>query len=101
MRSAEQVAAQLEADGYEPLIVEVTELAPDEPQTGALGNLVRTGSFTTQAAADELRAELTAKGYTSCAPSTPARPALRTAGRGSCTCSRSTRISTTGRSPPS
>jgi len=56
------VNARLASDG--PLIVEVTERAPDDPQTGPLGNLVRTGSFTTQAAADELRAELTAKGYT-------------------------------------
>src|SRR5918992_3050951 len=61
---AEQVAAQLEADGYDPVIVEVTERAPDDPQTGPLGYLVRTGSFTTQAEADALHAELTAKGYT-------------------------------------
>src|SRR5918998_1065666 len=62
--AAEQVAAQLEADGYDPLIVEVTERAPDDPQTGPLGYLVRTGSFATQAEADTLRAELTTKGYT-------------------------------------
>jgi hypothetical protein len=62
--AAEQIAAQLEADGYEPVIVEVTERAPDDPQTGPLGYLVRTGSFTTQAEADALRAELAAKGYT-------------------------------------
>src|ERR687894_1256403 len=61
---AEQVAAQLEADGYDPVIVEVTERAPDDPQTGPLGYLVRTGSFATQAEADALRAEITAKGYT-------------------------------------
>src|SRR5918997_2447461 len=61
---AEQVAAQLEADGYNPVIVEVTERAPDDPQTGPLGYLVRTGSFTTRAEADALHAELTAKGYT-------------------------------------
>src|SRR5918997_1597877 len=61
---AEQVAAQLEADGYDPVIVEVTERAPDDPQTGPLGYLVRTGSFTTQADADVQRTELTAKGYT-------------------------------------
>src|SRR5918997_4933958 len=61
---AEQVAAQLEADGYDPVIVEVTERAPDDPQTGPLGYLVRTGSFTTQADAEALRTELIAKGYT-------------------------------------
>src|SRR5918998_5963438 len=62
--AAEQVAAQLETDGYDPVIVAVTERAPDDPQKGPLGYLVRTGSFTTQAEADALRAELTAKGYT-------------------------------------
>src|SRR5919112_495575 len=61
---AEQVAAQLEANGYDPVIVEVTERAPDDQQTGPLGYLVRTGSFTTQSDADALRTELTAKGYT-------------------------------------
>src|ERR671916_3495401 len=62
--AAEQLAAQLETEGYDAVIVEVTERAPDDPQTGPLGYLVRTGSFTTQADADALRAELTAKGYT-------------------------------------
>jgi hypothetical protein len=62
--AAERVAAQLETDGYEPVIVDVTERAPDDPKTGPLGYLVRTGSFTTQDEADALRAELTAKGYT-------------------------------------
>src|ERR671917_2579283 len=62
--AAEQVAAQLETDGYDPVIVAVTERAPDDPQKGPLGYLVRTGSFTTQAEADALRAEITAKGYT-------------------------------------
>src|ERR671916_1390628 len=63
--AAEQLAAQLETEGYDAVIVEVTERAPDDPQTGPLGYLVRTGSFTTQADADALRTELTAKGYTS------------------------------------
>jgi hypothetical protein len=62
--AAERVAAQLETDGYEPVIVDVTERAPDDPKTGPLGYLVRTGSFTTQHEADALRAELAAKGYT-------------------------------------
>jgi hypothetical protein len=62
--SAEQVAAQLEADGHDARIETITERAPDDPQTGPLGYLVRTGSFTTQAEADALRAELAAKGYT-------------------------------------
>jgi hypothetical protein len=62
--AAESVAARLRSDGYESVIVEVSGRAPDDPQTGPLGYLVRTGSFPTQGEADALRAELTAKGYT-------------------------------------
>ena len=62
--AAEGVAAQLRSDGYEPVIVEVSDRASDDPARGPLGFLVRTGSFATQAGADALRAELTAKGYT-------------------------------------
>ena len=61
--AAEEVAARLEADGYDPVIVEVAQRAPDDPQGGPLGYLVRTGKFATQAGADALRAELTARGY--------------------------------------
>lgn len=61
--SAEEIAAQLEDNGYDPEIVEVQDRAPDDPQGGPLGYLVRVGSFTTQTGADALRAELTAKGY--------------------------------------
>jgi Phosphodiester glycosidase/SPOR domain len=62
--AAEKVAARLQADGYEPIIVLVTERAPDDPKDGPLGYLVRVGRFATQAGADDLSAELTAKGYT-------------------------------------
>jgi len=62
--AAEEVAARLRSDGYDPVIVEVPDRAPDDPVRGPLGYLVRTGSFATQAGADALRAELTAKGYT-------------------------------------
>ncbi|MBA2712194.1 MAG: phosphodiester glycosidase family protein [Rubrobacteraceae bacterium] len=62
--AAEELAARLRADGYEPVIVEVIERAPDDPQGGPLGYLVRVGSFATEAGADDLRAVLTAKGYT-------------------------------------
>ena len=61
---AESVAARLRSDGYEPRIEEVSTRAPDDPGSGPLGYLVRTGSFGTQAGADALRAELAAKGYT-------------------------------------
>ena len=62
--AAEAIAEELRADGYEPWIETITERAPDDPQGGPLGYLVRVGSFTTQADADALRAELTAQGYT-------------------------------------
>jgi hypothetical protein len=61
--AAESVAARLRSDGYEPVIVEVSDRAPDDPQGGSLGFLVRVGSFANQAEADALRAELTSKGY--------------------------------------
>jgi hypothetical protein len=61
---AESVAARLRSDGYEPRIEEVSERAPDDPESGPLGYLVRTGSFDTQAGADALRAELADRGYT-------------------------------------
>jgi hypothetical protein len=62
--AAESVAERLHSDGYEPVIVEVSDRAPDDPQAGPLGYLVRVGSFVRQSTADALRAELTAKGYT-------------------------------------
>jgi hypothetical protein len=61
---AESVATRLRSDGYEPRIEEISERAPDDPGSGPLGYLVRTGSFDTQAGADALRAELAARGYT-------------------------------------
>ena len=64
LAAAESVAERLRSDGYEPVIVEVSDRAPDDPQAGPLGYLVRVGSFVRQARADALRAELTAKGYT-------------------------------------
>lgn len=62
--TAASVARRLEEDGYEPRIEKVRDRAPDDPERGPLGYLVRVGSFATQAGADALRAELTAKGYT-------------------------------------
>ena len=61
--AAESVATRLRSDGYEPVIVEVSDRAPDDPAGGPLGYLVRVGSFARQARADALSAELTAKGY--------------------------------------
>jgi hypothetical protein len=60
---AEAVAADLRADGHEPTILRISERAPDDPQRGPLGWLVRVGSFPTEAEATALRDRLTAEGY--------------------------------------
>lgn len=62
--SAEEIVRRLRADGYNPSVMRVADRAPDDPARGPLGYLVRVGSFATQAGADALHAELTAKGYT-------------------------------------
>jgi Phosphodiester glycosidase/SPOR domain len=62
--SADGLAAQLRSGGYEPMVQEISERAPDDPQTGPLGYLVRTGAFATQAEANALRDRLAADGYT-------------------------------------
>ncbi len=58
--SADSVAAQLRSDGYEPIVQEFSERAPDDPQSGPVGYLVRTGAFATQAEANALRDRLAA-----------------------------------------
>jgi hypothetical protein len=62
--SADGLAAQLRSDGYDPMVQEISERAPDDPQKGPLGYLVRTGTFATQAEANALRDRLAADGYT-------------------------------------
>jgi len=64
LAAAKAAAKELRAGGYEPRIQKISERAPDDPQNGPLGYLVRVGSFATRAEADALRAELTAEGYT-------------------------------------
>jgi hypothetical protein len=49
--------------GYAARIERVRQRAPDDPQRGPLGYLVRTGAFTDEAAAVALRTELVAAGY--------------------------------------
>ena len=62
--SADSVAAQLQFDGYKPWIQAISERAPDDPQSGPLGYLVRTGTFATEAKANALRDQLATDGYT-------------------------------------
>ena len=64
LAAAKAAAKELSAEGYEPMIEKISERAPDDPQNGPLGYLVRVGSFATRAEADTLRAELTEEGYT-------------------------------------
>jgi hypothetical protein len=61
--AARDVANELEADGYEPRIEEITERAPDDPESGPLGYLVRTGVFKAETEANTLKTRLEADGY--------------------------------------
>lgn len=61
--AAAEVADELKADGYKPRVERVAERAPDDPEGGPLGYLVRTGSFVTEAEANALKARLAADGY--------------------------------------
>ena len=61
---AEQIAADLEASGYDARTAAI-ERAPDDPRPGPSGYVVRSGRFTTQQEADARRAELVARGYSS------------------------------------
>lgn len=60
---AEKLAQRLRSDGYKPRILRVSGRAPDDPERGPLGYLVRTGSFETEAEANALKARLEADGY--------------------------------------
>lgn len=60
---AEAIAAQLRADGHHPSVLRISERAPDDPQRGALGFLVRVGSFGSEAEATALRDRLASEGY--------------------------------------
>jgi hypothetical protein len=61
---AEQIAADLEASGYDARTAAI-ERAPDDPRPGPSGYVVRSGRFTTQQEADARTAELVAQGYSS------------------------------------
>ncbi len=62
--AARELARRLRSDGHWPRVVRVDERAPDDPQRGVLGYLVRIGSFGTEADATALRERLVAQGYT-------------------------------------
>ena len=60
---AEALADELRADGHDPSVVRISERAPDDPQRGPLGWLVRVGSFGSESEAVALRDRLMAEGY--------------------------------------
>jgi hypothetical protein len=62
---AESVAADLRSKGYDPRIEKIDERAPDDPNTGPLGYLVRVGRFDSMDDANALRQQLAADGYPS------------------------------------
>ncbi len=61
--AAEALAGELRGDGHDPSVLRISERAPDDPERGPLGWLVRVGSFQTEPEAIALRDRLTAEGY--------------------------------------
>jgi len=64
--AAQAIAQKLRAEGYGPgvRVEPIPERAPDDPERGPLGYLVRVGRFATEAEANALRDRLAADGYT-------------------------------------
>jgi hypothetical protein len=62
-QEAEAMVKRLKSDGYHPKVEVITKRAPDDPEHGPLGYLVRLGSFQSQNDANKLRDELAGKGY--------------------------------------
>jgi hypothetical protein len=60
---ARALRRRLRDAGYAARIELVRKRAPDDPQRGPLGYLVRTGAFAEESSADGLRTELVAAGY--------------------------------------
>jgi len=61
---ARALAARLREDGYRPRIVRVAQRAPDDPERGPLGYLVRVGALDSEREANAVRDRLAADGYT-------------------------------------
>ncbi|CAN5769725.1 phosphodiester glycosidase family protein [soil metagenome] len=64
-REAREIKHRLKRDDYRARVERIAERAPDDPQRGPLGLLVRVGRFSTASQADALRAKLVAEGYSS------------------------------------
>ena len=61
--AAQAIAKSLKAQGYQPRVKPIFKRAPDDPERGPLGYLVRVGSFASEAEAASLRFQLAAGGY--------------------------------------
>lgn len=62
-RDARALARRLRADGYRARVLRIAERAPDDPERGPLGFLVRVGSFDSEPPAQALRERLAAAGH--------------------------------------
>ncbi|WP_193199921.1 phosphodiester glycosidase family protein [Nostoc sp. MG11] len=62
-QAAQTAAKLLKAQGYQPYIKPILQRAPDDPESGLLGYLVRVGAFNTEALAINLRDHLATAGY--------------------------------------
>ncbi len=62
-QAAQTVAKSLKVQGYEPRVKPILRRAPDDPEFGPLGYLVRVGTFNTEALAVNLRDQLASAGY--------------------------------------
>lgn len=62
-QAAQTAANFLKAQGYQPRLEPILRRAPDDPEVGPLGYLVRVGAFNTEALAINLRDQLVAAGY--------------------------------------
>lgn len=62
-RDAAETARELRRDGYDPRVETVYDRAPDDPESGPLGYLVRAGSFEEETGAEALAGRLEADGY--------------------------------------
>lgn len=63
VQAAQTAANLLKSQGYRPYIKPILQRAPDDPESGLLGYLVRVGTFNTEALAVNLRDQLTTAGY--------------------------------------
>ncbi|MBW4452307.1 MAG: phosphodiester glycosidase family protein [Nostoc indistinguendum CM1-VF10] len=62
-QAAQATANLLKSQGYQPYLKPILRRAPDDPESGVLGYLVRVGAFNTEVLAVNLRDQLATAGY--------------------------------------